>query len=215
MAASLFFMKSKKYILALLSGLSLVICGLATWIYVNRNNGDYSYVPDISEASAQEALGGTQLADSGTKGGSKSPQAGLGFPKNISIPSVNIDLSIAKGYYNNQNKKWTLSKNYAHYAVMTPRPNSRGGNTFIYGHNRSAVFARLPSLKLGSVAQITTSDNKAYSYKLKRIYTTNPNDSSLLSYEGPPILTLQTCTGANFQNRTLFVFEYQGVADVS
>lgn len=207
-------MANKKYDIALLSGLSLVVCGLA-FIFINRNSDVYSYAPNASEASKQEALGESQPVSSDDNRTIKKAQANTGYPQNITIPSVNINLSVTKGYYDRLNKKWTLSRNYAHYAVMTPPPNNVGGNTFIYGHNRGAVFARLPSLNLGDIAHITTNDNKVYSYKLKQIYTTSPSDSSLLNYEGPPILTLQTCTGANFQNRTLYIFEYQEVADVS
>ena len=96
---------------------------------------------------------------------------------------------------------------------MTSRPNTTSGNTFIYGHNRSNVFSRLLKIKPGSVAYVTTDNNQRFIYRLSRSFTTNPNDSSILYYQGAPILTLQTCSGANFQDRTLFVFELVGVTD--
>lgn len=168
----------------------------------SRVNEEYNYYPSAQEAAEQTSTQNTSTSDG---------QQNAGYPVRIEVVDASIDVPVAKGYYNKQTGKWTLSKNNAHYAVMTTRPNSVGGNTFIYGHNRSNVFSRLLKIKPGAVAYVTTDNNQRFIYKMTRSFTTNPNDSSVLNYQGAPVLTLQTCSGANFQNRTLFVFELVGV----
>lgn len=172
----------------------------------SNTNEEYNYVPEASEAAKQDTGEQDVITQDNNR---KTP----GYPVNIQILDADINVPVAKGYYNKQNQKWTLSKNSAHYAVMTSRPNAIGGNTFIYGHNRSNVFARLLSIKPGSMAYVTTDNNQRFAYRLTRSFTTNPSDSSVLGDKGAPILTLQTCSGANFQNRTLFVFELVGVTN--
>ena len=136
-----------------------------------------------------------------------------GSPVRIQVLEADINIAVAPGVYNTSSQTWTLSTTKAHYALVTPKPNTDGGNTFIYGHNRKSVFARLTGIKVGSTAVITTDKNQRFTYRLRAINTTTPTDDSLFHYSGPPILTLQTCTGANFQNRTLYVFDLIGVTN--
>ena len=130
-----------------------------------------------------------------------------GEPATLDIPSVNINLPVIDGFYNSQSKAWTLTLDKAQYATITPAPNNQGGNTFIYGHNRWEVFYRLPKIQIGAEATITTTNHHKFIYKLSSVKTTSPNDTSLFTYKGPPMLTLQTCTGLWYQNRTLFSFQ--------
>jgi sortase (surface protein transpeptidase) len=130
-----------------------------------------------------------------------------GKPSRLVIPSLNIDVKIADGIYNATTQTWTLSKDKAHYALMTPEPNNQSGNTFIYGHNRSEVFSRLSKLAIGQDAVIYTDNGHVFTYKYRSAYETDPNDSSLFTYTGAPILTLQTCSGVWYQNRFLMTFD--------
>lgn len=134
-----------------------------------------------------------------------------GEPTHIEVPSVNISIDIEPGYYNQKSQTWTLSLTKAEYAAMTPMPNDAGGNTFIYGHNRKGVFNQLLNVKSGDQAIVTTSNGHTFTYVMKSRHDTNPTDSSLFNYQGPPILTLQTCSGFWYQNRSLFVFDLQKV----
>ncbi len=198
-------MNNKLRIFIAIFGLFLLLTG--SWILMKGSYVDeeYKYIPTQTEALRQDSgssVNKTQTAPS------NSPNSNLsGYPVRIVLPDVNIDIGVAKGYYNSSTKKWTISRDKAYYAVMTKRPNTEGGNTFIYGHNRSNVFSRLLKIRSGSIATVTTDNNKKFVYQLERFYTTNPNDSGILYYEGDPILTLQTCSGANFQNRTLYIFK--------
>ncbi|HVX48468.1 MAG TPA: sortase [Candidatus Saccharimonadales bacterium] len=130
-----------------------------------------------------------------------------GTPSHIDIPAVNISVDIEPGYYNKTSQTWTLSLTKAEYATVTPPANNGGGNTFIYGHNRWAVFYKLLKVQDGDEAIVTTSNHHTFVYKMTGRHDTSPNDTSLFHYQGPPILTLQTCSGMWYQNRSLFVFK--------
>ncbi len=131
-----------------------------------------------------------------------------GKPVRIVIPAVNIDVQIEDGIYYPRSKTWSLSLTKAEYALMTPEPNNQGGNTFIYGHNRKEVFNRLPGLPIGQEVTVYTDNNHVFTYKYRSHYETNPNDSGFLTnQQGPPTLTLQTCTGIWYQNRNLMTFD--------
>ena len=130
-----------------------------------------------------------------------------GFPSHISIPSVDISVDIDPGYYNKASQTWSLSLTNAEYATVTPLPNNGGGNTFIYGHNRWAVFYKLLKVQPGDQATVTTTNGHRFIYQMTSERDTKPTDTSLFTYEGPPILTLQTCSGFWYQNRSLFVFK--------
>jgi LPXTG-site transpeptidase (sortase) family protein len=136
------------------------------------------------------------------------PTVGIhGYPSQLIIPSLNMNLTVIPGIYNSKTKTWTLSLSEVQYAVITPEPNTVSGNTFIYGHYRRAVFASLHTIQLGAQAVIKTTNDHTFYYQLVSEKVTNPNDVSLFSYKGKPILTVQTCTGLFFQNRQLFTFE--------
>jgi len=129
-----------------------------------------------------------------------------GIPAHIDIPGVGISDDVESGYYNKSSQVWSLSLTKAEYATVTPEPNNGNGNTFIYGHNRWAVFYKLLNAQPGDEAIVTTTNNHKFIYKMVSRRDTKPTDTSLFSYQGPPILTLQTCSGLWYQNRTLFVF---------
>jgi len=129
-----------------------------------------------------------------------------GMPSELILPSLNLDISVIPGVYNTRTKEWTLSLDKVQYAVMTPPPNNEEGNTFIYGHYRPGVFATLHAIQVGAPAVVKTTNGHSFYYQLASIRTTNPSDTSIFSYQGKPIMTIQTCTGLFFQNRQLFTF---------
>jgi LPXTG-site transpeptidase (sortase) family protein len=130
-----------------------------------------------------------------------------GTPEHIDIPRVGISVAVVPGYYNKASQTWTLSTTKAQYATVTPKANNGNGNTFIYGHNRWEVFYKLLKVQAGDEAVVTTSNNHTFVYKMVSRQDTKPTDNSLFRYQGPPILTLQTCSGLWYQNRSLFVFD--------
>lgn len=134
-----------------------------------------------------------------------------GKPVRLVIPSVSIDLTVADGLYDQKTGAWTLSKDKAHYATITPFANNIEGNTFIYGHNRRSVFAPLLKMKTGDKALVYTDNNKVFTYTLRDFKDVDPTDASLFTYQGKPILTLQTCSGTWYENRRLFTFDFVSV----
>ncbi len=138
---------------------------------------------------------------------SAQPALVSGEPVRIQIPALHIDLPVIDGYYNKNSKTWTLTKDKVQYATITPQPNNREGNTFLYGHNRPGVFNVLNKVKPGDEVSIMTSNGHTFTYTFRTAYETSPNDVSLFEYKGAPILTIQTCSGVWYQNRQLFTFD--------
>ena len=130
-----------------------------------------------------------------------------GTPTHISIPNVNIDLPVIPGYYYPKDKSWTLTLDNAQWGTMTSKPNNKEGETYIYAHYRVHVFYTLPKVKSGDLATVTTGNGHIFTYKFINSTVTVPEDTSLFTYKGKPILVLQTCTGAWYQYRQLFVFD--------
>lgn len=136
-----------------------------------------------------------------------SSQLRSGKPERLVIDSANINIEVSDGEYDPATHKWTLAKDKAHYALMTPPANNQAGNTFIYGHNNRKVFADLEIAKPGDIAQVHTGSG-IFSYKLRDIREVTPNDVSIFEYRGSSILTVQTCSGNWYEKRTLFTFDY-------
>lgn len=128
-------------------------------------------------------------------------------PTQIQIPSVEVDLQVLPGYYDAASRSWTLTNN-AHFATVSTQPNNISGTTFIYGHNRRGVLATLTGIKPGAAAYLKTASGKTFVYRYTSQNTVAPEDVWVLQNATRPTLLLQTCTGAWFQNRTLYTFEF-------
>jgi LPXTG-site transpeptidase (sortase) family protein len=131
-----------------------------------------------------------------------------GVPVNISIPSLQIELKVIPGYYSQKSNSWTLSNDKAQYGTMTAMSNNKKGATFIYAHALDDVFGRLPKISAEGEAIVTTDNGHKFTYKFRKSTITEPTDTSLFKYSGKPVLILQTCTGAWYQDRQLFVFDF-------
>jgi LPXTG-site transpeptidase (sortase) family protein len=131
-----------------------------------------------------------------------------GSPTQISIPAANISLPVIKGYYYPSTKDWTLTLDKAQFATPSTEPNNVEGNTFIYGHARTNVFYHLNRLKAGDMVTVTTDSGYKFEYIFISTYATKPTDTSVFTYQGPPMLTLQTCSGSFWQNRQMYLFSF-------
>jgi LPXTG-site transpeptidase (sortase) family protein len=132
-------------------------------------------------------------------------------PTHISIDRIGLSVDIEPGYYDATQGVWTVSDTKAQFATTTSQPNKTAGNTFIYGHNRAGIFGNLHKSKVGDEAIVTTTHG-VFTYKLVSYRDVSPNDTSLFTYTGKPILTLQTCSGSWDQYRRLFVFNLEKVS---
>lgn len=188
-------MKYKNLRFNLLIGLFLVLAGLLI--------SSPHFVQQWQQRNAQPFFSGA-AASAATP---RPENAIKGTPNHIELPAVGISLEVIPGYYNKTTQAWTLSNTQAMYATVTAPANNHDGNTFIYGHNKPAVFYKLLQIKVGDQAIVTTSNGHRFAYKMVSRRDVKPNDGSLFTYQGPPILTLQTCSGFWYQNRSLFVFD--------
>lgn len=136
-----------------------------------------------------------------------------GKPVRIVIPDSGVDLPVDEGYYNDTDHSWTLSGYHAQFAMISTQANDSAGNTFIYGHNNNHVFGPLRHVTptKNAVALIYTDNGHLFSYKFHSVISLNPDDVSVLDYKGPPLLTIQTCTGSVDEWRTLFNFTFDKV----
>ncbi len=131
-----------------------------------------------------------------------------GLPTRIVIPRLGIDVPVDKGFYN-VDGSWTLSGYHAQFAMLSKLANNHDGNTFIYGHNNKYVFATLKYLNPGDTVAIYTDNQYVFYYQYLSATNVKPNDLSVLQYQGPPELTVQTCSGNWFEWRRMYTFKFE------
>lgn len=133
-----------------------------------------------------------------------------GRPVRIVIPNSGIDLPVDQGYYNSSDQSWTLSGYHAQFAMISTLANNVAGSTFIYGHNNNHVFGALRHVTplSGAQALLYTDNGHIFIYKFHASYSLAPDDTSVLSYQGQPVLTIQTCTGSLNEWRTMYRFDF-------
>lgn len=141
-----------------------------------------------------------------------------GVPVRIIIPDssydgVVVDLPIDPGYYDPATNAWTLSGYHAQFMTISSQANNFGGDTYIYGHNNDYVFGALRHVTptVGSTALIYTDNGHILSYSFVSSTNVAPDVTSVLDYQGPPILTIQTCTGSFNEVRTLYKYNFDKV----
>jgi sortase (surface protein transpeptidase) len=142
------------------------------------------------------------------------PTLVMGEPVAIAIPSLNLNLGVIPGIYNPRTGAWNLTLSEAQFATTSVEPNNESGQTFIYGHYRPAVFAYLHHILPGAQAIITTANGYTFTYTYQSSQAFEPTDTSILIYQGPPRLVIQTCSGAFMQNRQMYYFAYDGYQPV-
>lgn len=141
-----------------------------------------------------------------------------GQPVEIVIPGSawngkSVDLPVDPGYYDAATDSWTLSGYRAQFAMISSLANNVGGDTYIYGHNNNDVFGALRHVTptVGSTALIYTSNGHIFAYSFVSASNVAPDITSVLDYNGPPIMTIQTCTGSFNEVRTLYKYSFDRV----
>jgi Sortase domain len=137
-----------------------------------------------------------------------------GIPVRIVIPGSSyqgqvVDLPVDKGYYDPASG-WMLSGYHAQYMTISSPANNFSGQTFIYGHNNDYVFGALRHVtpSPGAQALIYSDNGHVFSYSFVSSTDVAPDATAVLDYHGPPILTIQTCTGSFNEVRTLYYFKF-------
>lgn len=139
-----------------------------------------------------------------------------GKPIRLVVTDAGIDLPIDEGYYDAANDSWTLSDTRLQYAMMTMPSNNHSGNTFIYGHGTAQVLEPLAKAALTpeSKAQVYTENGHVFTYAFQSSHNFTPDDTSIFTYNGPPILTVQTCTGPASEWRSMYTFAFEKVTSL-
>lgn len=137
-----------------------------------------------------------------------------GKPTRLIVADAGIDLPVDEGYYDAASDSWTLSDTRLQYAMVTMPANNHSGNTFIYGHGTPQVLEPLAKAPLASSskAQIYTDTGHIFTYAFRSSHNFTPSDTGIFNYSGPPILTIQTCTGPASEWRTMYTFSFEKVA---
>lgn len=136
-----------------------------------------------------------------------------GKPIRLKVPKVGMDLEVIDGVFNSVDASWNVSPDKAQYATNSAQANDIAGNTFIYGHYNTKVFLPLDHLEVGDTAEIDTDKNQAFFYTLYKVTDTTPQDVAVFNYQGPPILTVQTCSGDWFEMRRFYQFKFERLND--
>jgi hypothetical protein len=186
--------------------------GSISCIYV-LTVGSVWYILQAAQTPRSTAHASTEIIE--TPPAPAKPQFVLvsGRPVRIVISDSGIDLPVDEGYYNEADGTWTLSDTHAQFAMMSILANNLSGNTFIYGHGTDQVFAQLGTRPptVGTTALVYTDNGHIFSYAFKQVRDLAPNDTSVLSYKGPSLLTVQTCTGVVSEWRSMFEFNFEKV----
>ncbi|MFC1649503.1 sortase [Patescibacteria group bacterium] len=134
-----------------------------------------------------------------------------GKPERVHVPSVNINVEVGVGNYNQDNETWNVSENIANFATITDLPNTTGGNTVIYGHNSSNIFKHLDDINIDDKAVLYTDNGHVFEYRLAEIVELDPTDVSILEPTEHPRLTLLTCKGLLNEKRVALSFIFEKV----
>lgn len=130
-----------------------------------------------------------------------------GTPVRVVIPSLNIDLPVNVGTYNNTDQTWTLNDDQAFFAAPSMPPNTKQGNTLVYGHNTDKVFRATKDLVKDAVLQLFTDNGHVFVYSFESSEIVMPDNMNVFQYQGPPTLVVQTCSGNWSETRTLSRFK--------
>lgn len=131
-----------------------------------------------------------------------------GTPNRLVVGSVGVDITVATGAYDAANDSWTIGDTSAYYADVSVPVNNNNGTTLIYGHARDGLFASLAGLQAGAEAEVYTTNGRVFHYTFQSVRNVDPTDTSIFTSSGPPVLTLQTCTGPWDAYRALYRFSF-------
>jgi len=134
-----------------------------------------------------------------------------GTPVRIVIPSLAIDLPVGIGSYDSSSASWNVDDTKAYYADVSMPLNNSNGNTLIYGHAQTPVFARLRDIQPNSTVAVYADNGYVFHYTYQSVTNVLPTDMSVFRADGPPTLTLQTCTGDWDAYRAMYSFKLDGV----
>jgi sortase A len=116
------------------------------------------------------------------------PKKGQHFA-DLVIPRLQVKIPVIEGTDEDE-----LSVGAGHYAgSVLP---GEGDNCVISGH-RDTVFRRMGQLKQGDELQVVTAQG-TFTYRIRKMWITSPDDRTVIVSRDEPILTLSTCYPFSF-----------------
>jgi len=186
----------KSSILLTILGTTLIVFGLSV----------FAYSRTIAQQGTSPIVQPSQKTAQAPQNAQRVEAIVYDKPRLLIIPRLGLTLPVIDGLYNPATKQWNVSNTAVQYATITTPANNNSGNTFIYGHNFPGLLKRLPELQVGDEIMLVTEKGYWFTYRHTSRKETNPLDDSLFYYSGPPIVTMQTCSGVFDQNRLLLTF---------
>jgi len=125
-------------------------------------------------------------------------------PRRLVIQKIDLDLDIVIEKIDTDLKTWVVHDGVANFADGTAMPNDQSGMSFIYGHARKGMFARLGELAAGDSILIYGETGLVFKYVVNetRIVAADATEFLDETYD-QPTLVLATCHGWLSQKRLL------------
>lgn len=112
--------------------------------------------------------------------------------KSISIPKIKKDLIVEDGSF--ADGRWEVSKNGVSFYTQSNLPEA-GGNTVLYGHNKTRILGELERVKGGDEIKLTLDGGKEIKYEVTETKTIRAKDVDILNQTSDHQLTIYTCSG--------------------
>lgn len=114
----------------------------------------------------------------------------LKIPLRVIVPRLSVDLEIFPARI--LNNSWETTEKGASYMLGSAVP-SEVGNTVLYGHAKTKLFAPLKKLKKDDVVYVLTKE-KWYQYKVSDIKEVAPTETTVVAPTKEATLTMFTCS---------------------
>ena len=137
-----------------------------------------------------------------------SPQIIQGIPINLRIERLNINLEVLFGDYDIDKDLWIVDDSHLFFMAGTTEPNTKSGQTVIYGHNTQKILGKTSRLEVGDQVEVSLDSGETMNYHFKYQRLINPSDGNfLLDLADQPRLVLFTCNGLFNEERRLMYFD--------
>ncbi|GAC1456060.1 MAG: hypothetical protein NVSMB8_02200 [Candidatus Limnocylindrales bacterium] len=180
--------------LSLITGLVLVVLGLALWL---GRPGPATTAVAVASPTAVASAPVIPASGFPVAVATLDPRAPIPDGYRVQIPRLAIDLPITEGNIVRDIDQQKTPENFAFHLTGTGIP-GRGSNSYFYAHARTGMFLTLWNARAGDEVFISTPDGKALKYVVSEVHpAVVPTDVSWAQPTRTERLTLQTSTGPN------------------
>lgn len=112
--------------------------------------------------------------------------------KSINIPKIKRELTVSDGSF--VNGRWEVAAEGVSFYTDSNLPDE-GGNTVLYGHNKTRILGGLVDMKEGDRIELKLNNDKVLQYEVSEVKTIKPSEVGILDQTEEHRLTIYTCTG--------------------